>query len=526
MSDCPVRIGDILADKYRVDAILGMGGMGVVVSAWHIELERRFAMKFLLPSLAQNFEAAERFRREARASARIQSENVARVLDVGTMDGGVPFMVMEYLEGHDLATELGRGGALSVTEAVDFVLQASCAIAEAHAKGIVHRDLKPANLFLTMRSDHTKLIKVFDFGISKSLTGSNSDQSLTRTAALVGSPLYMSPEQLESARDVDLRTDIWSLGVILFELMTGSVPFAGDNMPQLVRAVLAARPPRASDVRKEIPEGLSDVIERCLRLDLSERFSNVGELAAALAAFTPEGERYMHSIRRVLKNDSRSSSFEAVAPASVEAESAGLQPAPSKAIQEPRENARLVIEDTVHSARIQETKFNDSSVKSWGLTAHGKDGRRRRLGLAVGVIGVVAVVAIVVFLMSHREQPSDSAAAAASDLAAVPVVEATHEAAIADPSAVSTASAAPSPSAMPTAGADSKDPTPEPPEATSAAASSAVPTSGSKAPSAVSQTERLSSKTPIPKKPTKPTATPTPSPASSSSKFTDFGGRR
>jgi eukaryotic-like serine/threonine-protein kinase len=301
MSESPVAIGEILADKYRVEAILGHGGMGVVVAAWHLELEQRFAMKFLLPRLAENQEAAERFRREARASARILSEHVARVVDVGTMNGGVPFMVMEYLEGNDLSHELERVGAFEVADAVSYVLQACVALAEAHNKNIVHRDLKPANLFLAARPDGTRLVKVLDFGISKSLGGTYGSQlSLTRTAALVGSPFYMSPEQLESAKDADARSDLWSLGVILFELLTGKVPFSGESMPQLVRSVLAGTVEPVTALRPDVPEALSEAVLRCLRQDPAQRFANVAELARAIAPFTIDGERYARTIHAVL----------------------------------------------------------------------------------------------------------------------------------------------------------------------------------------------------------------------------------
>jgi serine/threonine-protein kinase len=221
--------------------------MGVVVAAWHIELEQRVAVKFLLPQFAQDQSAAERFRREARAAVQIRSEHVARVIDVGTLEDGEPYMVMEYLEGKDLQSELERAGCFEISEAVEYVLQACLAMAEAHAKGMVHRDLKPANLFRTTRADGARVIKVLDFGISKSIQGSSDPQlSLTRTAAMIGSPLYMSPEQLESARDVDERADVWSLGVILFELLTGSLPFGGDTLPQLARRTPGAPKERAA----------------------------------------------------------------------------------------------------------------------------------------------------------------------------------------------------------------------------------------------------------------------------------------
>src|SRR5687768_5855336 len=193
-----VAIGEVLAGKYRVEQVLGSGGMGIVVAAWHTELDRRVAVKFLHPGGGERTEAAERFRREARALAKIRSEHAARVLDVGNLESGTPYLVMEFLLGHDLSEELRQRGPLPLTDTIDYVLQAVEAIAEAHAAGIVHRDLKPANLFLARRPDGSSCIKVLDFGISKSLTSSSSvnEMSLTQTAALIGSPLYMSPEQM------------------------------------------------------------------------------------------------------------------------------------------------------------------------------------------------------------------------------------------------------------------------------------------------------------------------------------------
>src|SRR5689334_20671878 len=188
MTAARVQVGDILAGKYRVERVLGEGGMGVVVAAFHLALEQRVAVKFLRKDMADRGDAAERFRREARAVARIQSEHVARVLDVGAMDDGETYIVMEYLDGNDLAEEMRKRGALPVTEAVDIALQIADAVSDAHASGIVHRDLKPANVFLVRRSDGSRLAKVLDFGISKSLlVDSGSNVSLTQTSTVMGS---------------------------------------------------------------------------------------------------------------------------------------------------------------------------------------------------------------------------------------------------------------------------------------------------------------------------------------------------
>jgi predicted Ser/Thr protein kinase len=297
-----VHEGQILAGKFRIERVLGQGGMGVVVAATHIQLDERVALKFLLPEALGNPEAVARFAREARAAVKIKSEHVARVSDVGTLESGSPYMVMEYLEGRDLADWVRHSGAMRIPDAVEFVLQACEAIAEAHALGIVHRDLKPANLFVTQRVDGSPCIKVLDFGISKLTTpGSNSDMGMTRTSAVMGSPLYMSPEQMSSTRNVDARTDIWALGIILYEVLTGRVPFEAETMPQLCGMILQDPPRPLRALRQDVPEALERVVLRCLQKNRDARFANVAELAAALAPFGPAGaQRSAERIARVL----------------------------------------------------------------------------------------------------------------------------------------------------------------------------------------------------------------------------------
>jgi hypothetical protein len=286
-----VHAGDIIAGKYRVDRILGIGGMGVVVAAHHLDLDERCALKFLLPLALGNPQAVARFVREARAAVKIKSEHVARVSDVGTLENGSPYMVMEYLDGEDLDTWLQKRGALPIEQAVEFVLQACEAIADAHALGIIHRDLKPANLFCIERSDGGLCIKVLDFGISKVTGPGDPSQNMTRTTAFLGSPLYMSPEQMKSSRDVDARTDLWSLGVILFELLTGRVPYMADNPTELVFKVATESAPLVRSVRADVPAGLERVIATCLEREPVKRFQTVGDLAVALAEFAPAHAR-------------------------------------------------------------------------------------------------------------------------------------------------------------------------------------------------------------------------------------------
>lgn len=298
-----VKSGDMIAGKYRVERVLGEGGMGFVVQAMHVQLEERVAIKFLLPQALAHEEAVARFAREARASVKIKSEHVARVSDVGTLDNGAPYMVMEFLEGQDLAAVVRGSGALTISTAVEYILQALEAIAEAHANGIVHRDLKPANLFLIRRADGSPCVKVLDFGISKMTSpgDSGSDLGMTRTHAIMGSPLYMSPEQLSSTRDVNAQADIWSIGTILYEFVTGRVPFQADTMPQLCGMILQDPVTSPKVHRADLPAGLEAVILRCLEKDRSQRFQNVAELAMALSPYAPRAAaRSAERVARVL----------------------------------------------------------------------------------------------------------------------------------------------------------------------------------------------------------------------------------
>jgi tRNA A-37 threonylcarbamoyl transferase component Bud32 len=313
----PVREGDVLAGKFRVEKVLGAGGMGVVVAARHVELRQRVALKFLLPAALGSAEHTERFLREAQAVVRLKSEHVAKVLDIGRLDDGAPYIVMEYLDGSDLSHYLAEKGPLPVEEAVGYVLQACEALAEAHALGIIHRDMKPQNLFLTRRPDGRAQVKVLDFGISKTISAtSQAPLSLTRTSTIIGSPLYMSPEQMRSGKSATERSDIWSLGVIMYELLTGRVPFLAETMPDLCFKVAQDVIIPPVDLRADIPVELSDVILRCLERDVAKRMANVAELAVALEPFVPAPERGAASrVSTVLRVPTKRSAVTARVPA-------------------------------------------------------------------------------------------------------------------------------------------------------------------------------------------------------------------
>jgi serine/threonine-protein kinase len=295
----PLSAGTILAGKYRIDRVLGQGGMGAVVAAHHLQLDEEVAIKFLLPEALSNRDAVARFDREARAAVKIRSEHTVRVSDVGTLESGAPYMVMELLRGRDLGQVLQERGPLPLDEASDYLLQACEAIVEAHTLGIVHRDLKPPNLFLTHRADGSPCVKVIDFGISKVTTasGSEGDHGMTRTNALMGSPFYMSPEHLMSARDVDMRTDVWALGVILYEFLTARLPFTAMTLPQLCTMIMSSPP---APIRNHLPDlhpGVEALILGCLEKDRDKRVPTVAAFALQLGVHAPKRARL--SVERI-----------------------------------------------------------------------------------------------------------------------------------------------------------------------------------------------------------------------------------
>lgn len=280
-----LSVGSVIRGKYRIDKILGQGGMGVVVGAHHLALDQKVAIKFLLPAMLQHRAIVERFAREARAASKIQSDHVGRVMDVDALEDGSPFIVMEYLEGHDLSRVRKSGQVLAVHVAVGYLLEACEAVAEAHRAGIVHRDLKPANLFLSQRLDGRTRVKVLDFGISK-LGGDASEASVTSTSAVMGSAEYMAPEQMLSTKSADARSDIWALGVCLYELLTARVPFPGESLTQVCALVLQTQPRAPSELRTEVPHGLNLIVMRCLEKNPAGRFATVEALVTALRPFS------------------------------------------------------------------------------------------------------------------------------------------------------------------------------------------------------------------------------------------------
>jgi eukaryotic-like serine/threonine-protein kinase len=279
--------GDLIGRKYRCDKVMSRGGMAAILAAREVDGDRRVVIKLLLEQAMQDKSARARFDWEARAALRITGEHVVRSIDFGTLDDGRPFLVMEYLDGCDLQDLLRRKGPLPVKDVAQYGIQVCEALGDAHRKGIIHRDLKPANLHLSLRPDGSPLVKVLDFGISKATGGSalTATTDLTRPDAVIGTSFYMSPEQFQSSKEIDSRTDVWSLGVILYELLTGKVPFGGETLPLIGAAILLGSPAPLREVRPDVPAGFEAVVLKCLEKEPEQRISDVAALAEALTPF-------------------------------------------------------------------------------------------------------------------------------------------------------------------------------------------------------------------------------------------------
>ncbi|MGA2450618.1 MAG: serine/threonine-protein kinase [Polyangiaceae bacterium] len=274
--------GDLVGGKYAVERIIGQGGAAYVVAAQHVLMQRRVALKFLRPELAVHTDVCRRFIREARNAGRMKGDHAARILDVDALPTGLPYLVMEYLDGEDLAAVLGRRGRLPAPEVVEYALQACEAVSEAHALRIIHRDIKPSNLFLTEGPGGLPFIKVLDFGLSKVLDGEDWTDNVTDSNRVMGSPHFMSPEQIRTPHEVDERTDVWSLGATLFTLLTDRVPFDGRSLMEVCAALLCGPQPRVARFCSDVPPALENVVLRCLRLDPKDRYPSTAELVRDL----------------------------------------------------------------------------------------------------------------------------------------------------------------------------------------------------------------------------------------------------
>lgn len=455
----PVELGAVVDEKYRIDALLGAGAMSVVALAFHLELEQRVAIKFLHARSFDQEQTAQRFKREARAAARIHSEHVVRVLDVGALPDGTPYIVMEHLQGNDLATELERRGKLPATEATGYLLDACEALAAAHAAGVVHRDLKPENLFLAERSDGRRIVKLLDFGISKSVIGNSvTDLALTRTATFMGSPLYMSPEQMRSPRNVDARSDIWSLGAISYELLSGQLPYNAESIPQLCLAVISDEPRPLAELAPDLPPGLVAIVQRCLEKDREKRYSTVAELAMDLAPFAPLESSTAERTKRIL-----------ALPA----------PAPeTRTSEEPRSPRRSRVAPPGR-ASSSDSLVPTSRRREAAVTVSLEASPARR-ALPMLVAGAL-LLGLAIWWASRDRSPMPAAPLSAAPAAREAVVAATPEPLV--PAASVTASLATTPTGPASAPSSIKGQNPRAPRVIRAGASVAVPERAAPAPS-------------------------------------------
>ncbi|WP_437808833.1 protein kinase domain-containing protein [Sorangium sp. So ce1078] len=494
--------GDVLAGKYRIERVLGAGGMGVVLAAWHLVLERRVAVKFLLPEAAALPDAGARFLREARAAAALDGQHIARVIDVGTLDSGAAYMVLEYLTGDDLGHVLQTRGPLPLVEAADYLLQACEALAEAHARGIIHRDLKPKNLFLTRRPDGTPLLKVLDFGLSKFIATGDSvkEASLTATGLIMGSIHYMSPEQIRSLKFADVRTDIWALGVILYRMLTGRHPFEGDSITAVTAAIMMDTPTSVMTLRPDVPPAVTALVGRCLVKDPNARVQSVTEIARVLAPFgTHRARLSFESIDRLLPEPAprAGSSPAELAPTAAPRAFGGSSPSWARA-PEAATTAPMPAPPGTPSPGTPSSSGGDAvgaahatlPHASWGNTTRTR-APRKRVALLAGAAGVCLLAGFVMAWRQMASGPVDGSAPVASIAAP-------------EPRSASPGAATEAPAPVPTETA-TVAPAPSPPPASSASAEiAASPAVEPTKPAATPTTPTRPAVTP-----TKPVVTPT-----------------
>jgi serine/threonine-protein kinase len=462
--------GTVLLGKYQIERVIGIGGMGAVVAAHHLQLDEHVAIKFLLPSMLSSEEVVQRFLREARAAIKIRSEHCVRVHDVGTLENGAPYMVMEFLQGQDLEGMIAQRGAMPIPETIDLVLQAGEALAEAHAIGIVHRDLKPANLFVTRRADGTPSLKVLDFGISKKTEAAGAAASVTKTQAVLGSPRYMSPEQMKSTKDVDARADIWALGTVLYEALSGKPTFDAETMTALCAQILQEPARPLAPVRHDLPPALDAAILVSLEKERDRRYPTMAHFAAAIAPFgTHAATASAERIARVL----------GVAPGAM---AAPRPPSPSMPGPMPQQAAFGATTD----ARSPMTTSSPAVTKSGSGLAI--------VGVVLGILGVIVVIVGIVFLVRRGGSPS----------AAGPVPSASAAAMTATPTTTTTATPNPTANAATTATPNDTASAPASALAATAGSARAGATStarGATVPTRPSATSTASQKPPTPPKP-------------------------
>lgn len=392
----PVGHGDIVGGKYRIEQLLGSGGMGHVVSAVHVQLDQRVAIKFMRDEHLNDGDAVKRFEREARAASRLKSMHAARVVDVGTLDSGSPYMVMELLEGVTLRALMKQRGRLECEEAAALIAHACEAIAEAHSLGLVHRDVKPTNLFITRTATGKPLLKVLDFGIVKAIDAdaTNEEATLTKTHVPVGSPKYMAPEQVTSSKTVDRRADVWGLGACLFEMTTGQAPFRADNLLELGAKIVHEPVAEVRNLRPDMDPELSAIIHRCLQKNPDHRYADAGELARALEDYVGRPTSSPRMLSPLEMTTTPSAPMVAATPV-------GFAP-PPPALQ-----------------RVDDTGGSRGTNVAWGETA-GRRPTPHYVAIGLAASGLVAVIGSVLVVLAVRgRNPTTTHATPASASVAI-----------------------------------------------------------------------------------------------------------
>ncbi len=476
--------GQLLGKRYRIERVVGIGGMGSVYAATDLNTTAKVAVKILKPEAAGQYETVERFFREARAAVAIDSAHVVKVLDVGeTRRNGLPYMVMEYLEGEDLGAVIQRRRKLPIDEVADFVIQACIGLSKAHSLGIVHRDIKPSNLWIAKGTGGVALLKILDFGISKTDAGSGVDERLTATTSVFGSPSYMSPEQVRSAKNVDLRTDIWGLGTVLYECLTGGrLPFEGDNAGAVFAAIIADPPQPIRLFRPDVPEAFEAIVLGALQKPRDARIGSANELAHRLAPFAtartlemleaaaldrfPAGREHAHSGEFRAGPDG-SGRFQALpsepalAPASLRSSMVSIGDAPMLSPPTPVPLSVPIVQPP-----------SAPSNPALGVTSSfgGKAPEKRNSGLlyviggsVVGAVLGAALLGGLYYSLTHTKTDGTAPLAASAPVSAAPQPTPAPE-----PPPVATPSASPAPSAAPepsVSATPSAKPTGKPPAA-------------------------------------------------------------
>ncbi|MBK9264659.1 MAG: serine/threonine protein kinase [Polyangiaceae bacterium] len=420
--------GTLLVGKYRIERQLGSGGMGVVLEATHVALGQTVAVKLLNAEHARSPDVVARFLREARIAATLPSEHIARVSDVGMTETGEPYIVMERLVGRDLDAELHMRGKLPIAEAVDLMLEACEGVAMAHAYNLVHRDLKPANLFLAERPLRPRVLKVLDFGLSKEDTGNHA--GLTGSETVFGTPQYMSPEQIQSARNVDARSDQHALGMILYEMIAGQPAFSAPSVTQLIVVIATHPPPHVRVVRPDVPAKLDEALVRAMAKRPADRFPDLAAFAAAIAPFGGSDAR---------------TRAELVARALV-TPNAHVDPEPSRTSRAPTDEAPTLPRDLPRPAMETHSALT-SSTRS--LDAHRARNKRTAIIVAASAVVAAIIVVALVFGMGDDEPTVVADSSSSSAVAAAPIVEAAPQKTAAAP----TESATPAASASATSAA-------------------------------------------------------------------------